>query len=203
MGILASLPFGARHQPRRLAGGVALAGLAAGAAAAALLLPRDGTGRRRLARPRDDVLRERVRSRLARLTSHPGAIDVTSLDGVIALRGAVLAGEADLVLSGVRRVRGVVGVEDHLERHASAASVGGAGAPAPAPAVAPEQWTGATRLAAMLVGAGLATAGMSARIPGALSLGAIGALLTLRGATNRPLKRVLGIGARPRAPRQP
>jgi osmotically-inducible protein OsmY len=65
----------------------------------------------------DRVLAERVRSRLGRLVSHPGAIDVSARDGCVILHGPVLKDEVDRLLSGVSSVRGVRGVENQLEVH--------------------------------------------------------------------------------------
>jgi hypothetical protein len=149
----------------------------------------------------DEILCARVRARLGRLTSHPGAIELVARDGVVELRGPVLAAEADRVLAGARRVLGVRGVSDLLERHADPGDVpslqGGEARERPGSALAQERWTPGTRLLALAAGAGLATAGLSARIPGALTVSAMGALLTLRGATNLPLSRIL----HPRTPR--
>ncbi|HET7825284.1 MAG TPA: BON domain-containing protein [Anaeromyxobacter sp.] len=235
MGFLDHLPARRRGKRFPVHPGLALAGLAAGAAAAALFSPRGG-GRRRalvaqktaalarstaalgqrgaaeigsharvlLARARsavherrapDEILCARVRGRVGRLTSHPGAVEVVAHDGVVELRGPVLAAEANRVVAGARRVLGVRGVTDLLERHADPSGVpslqGGEARERPGSALAREHWTPGTRLLALAAGAGLATAGLSARIPGALTVSAMGALLTLRGATNLPLSRLL------------
>lgn len=67
----------------------------------------------------DDVVVERVRAKLGRVSSHPHAIEVHSDGGVVTLRGVVLADEAHRVHSRVAAVRGVHGVRDELERHAN------------------------------------------------------------------------------------
>src|SRR5437868_2972955 len=43
----------------------------------------------------DQALTERVRARLGRLVSHPGAIDVSAHDGEVTLSGPVLADEVE------------------------------------------------------------------------------------------------------------
>jgi hypothetical protein len=95
--------------------------------------------------PSDDVVEERVRARLGRLVSHPGAIDVAAAAGTITLTGAVLAGEVDELLAGVADVPGVAGVENRLESHADAAHVSslqGAGRHVvPAPQASRRRWT--------------------------------------------------------------
>ena len=66
----------------------------------------------------DDVLVDRVRSKLGRVSRHVGALDVTAHNGVVALRGPVLANEVDHVLRAVRSVRGVKDdIENQLEVH--------------------------------------------------------------------------------------
>ncbi len=65
----------------------------------------------------DDVLAERVRSRMGRAVSHAGSIDVQATDGEVTLRGPILEAERAALLAAVRRVRGVRGVIDELEPH--------------------------------------------------------------------------------------
>jgi uncharacterized membrane protein len=236
------MPF-RRRRESSLSAGLALAGLAAGAAAAALLEPRGGPRRRSLvvqkaihagnvtttfgekaardltnrsrgllasARSRlrqgyvpDEVLCERVRSRIGRLTSHPSAIEVVARGGLVELLGPVLEAEAEQVLDGVRRVPGAREVVDRLERHPTPGNVpalqGGAGRPGPVPELMQENWAPGTRLLTVGVGVGLAASSLRSRRPAALPIALVGALLALRGATNLPLKRLLGIGARRRA----
>lgn len=65
--------------------------------------------------PLDDVLVARVRSKMGRFLSHPGAIQVTATDGIVTLNGTILADEAALLIPIVRNVRGVLGVDNNLE----------------------------------------------------------------------------------------
>jgi uncharacterized membrane protein len=150
-----------------------------------------------------EVLCERVRSRLGRLTSHATAIEVWARGGTVELRGPVLRTEAERVVEGVRRVRGVREVIDHLERHAEAGHVfglqGGARRARPAPEPTQESWAPGTRLAGILLGSGLVALGLRTRGPAALVLGGSGALLALRGASNLPVRRLVGVGASRRA----
>lgn len=98
-----------------------LGGAALGASAMYLLGPR-GRGRRR-AKGREEVpdarkLQKRVRTELARVVSHPRAIDVyVAADGRVWLTGPVLMEEADKAISTIQSVRGVRGVDDRLERY--------------------------------------------------------------------------------------
>jgi len=218
--------------------GLALAGLAAGAAALALFEPRGGARRRGLVAQKaihagkaarsfgakagrdlanrsrgllasarssvretsvlDDVLCDRVRSRIGRLTSHPSAIAVSAREGTIELRGPVLEEEAQQVLEGSLRVHGVHKVVDLLDRHAQPGHVPGLqGGPRPRPAAEPwqERWLPGTRLLAIVSGAALTARGLWTRRPAALLMAAAGALLALRGATNVPLRRLAGAAA--------
>jgi osmotically-inducible protein OsmY len=63
----------------------------------------------------DEVLVERVRSKIGHVVSHPGAIEVTAEDGRVILAGPILAGEVEDLLASVSRVGGVTGVENRLE----------------------------------------------------------------------------------------
>jgi hypothetical protein len=107
--------------------------------------------------PTDDVLIARVRARLGRLVSHPGAIDVTAAGGAVTLAGPVFDVEIDRLLAGVADVAGVTAVENRLEPHADAAHVSalqgeGPRAPAEAPA---RRWMPTARMVAGLTGIAL------------------------------------------------
>lgn len=151
----------------------------------------------------DAVLVERVRTALGRAVSHPGSIEVAALDGRVTLSGPVLADEADDVLAAIRRVRGVEQVEDALDRHATADNVPGLQGNGRQPEdpfeFMQENWTPAARLVAVLTGGTLAAAALRQRGPAATLLGLAGAAFAVRGATNLPLDRLLGVGAGRRA----
>jgi hypothetical protein len=75
---------------------------------------------------RDDaLLRERVRSRVGRLVSFPGAIHVQVEQRVVRLSGDVLAKEQDGLLSQVRDMPGVLRVINALSAHDSADGLSG------------------------------------------------------------------------------
>jgi osmotically-inducible protein OsmY len=63
----------------------------------------------------DQRLLERVRARLGRACSHPRAIDVAVQDGNVTLRGPILAGEAEYLMTAVSAVRGVRTVANELQ----------------------------------------------------------------------------------------
>ena len=97
----------------------------------------------------DHVLVERVRAKMGRYVSHPGAIEVAARDGRVTLSGPVLAREVDRLVGAVAAVPGVTGVDNRLEAHARAGDVpglqGGGGRPGERLKVAEVNWAPATR----------------------------------------------------------
>jgi uncharacterized membrane protein len=153
-------------------------------------------------RPDDVVVVGRVRAELGRVVSHPGAVEATSEQGRVTLRGPVLAREADAVIARVARVRGVDEVVDQLERHASDDDVPALqGESQPARSrfeLLQEHWSPAARLLAGATGGALAAATLRAdarRDPRKALLGLVGAALVVRSVTNMPFDRLIGVGA--------
>jgi hypothetical protein len=113
--------------------------------------------------PQNDLLAERVRARLGRLVSHPGAIDVQANSGTVTMSGPVFEAEVEQLLHGVRAVAGVTAVQNQLEPHRDAGHVSalqGAG-PRTVPAP-PEKWFRSTPTARLIAGiAGLALVALS------------------------------------------
>jgi osmotically-inducible protein OsmY len=109
----------------------------------------------------DATLVDRVRAKLGRVCSHPRAIDVVAANGVVRLRGPVLAGELENVLAAVEAVRGAQSVRNELESHESAdnvPSLQGSGTVAgPHVDFLQRHWAPATQ--ALVAAAGLAATG--------------------------------------------
>jgi hypothetical protein len=109
--------------------------------------------------PSDEVLVERVRARLGRLVSHPGAIEVVASAGTVTLKGPVFDAEVDQLLRGVATVAGVTAVEHKLEPHGDAVHVSALQGRGPHTAQRPAanwlRWTPTSRLAAGVAGAAL------------------------------------------------
>jgi uncharacterized protein with GYD domain len=63
----------------------------------------------------DDVLVARVRSRMGRVVSHPGMIEVSARNGQVTLRGQIPEAELDALLRIAGSVRGVSGVINRLD----------------------------------------------------------------------------------------
>ena len=108
--------------------------------------------------PSDDVLVERVRARLGRLVSHPGAIHVATSHGSVTLRGPIFEAELEQVLQGVTAVPGVTAVENRLEAHAEAGHVPALQGPGPRrmPTVAAKWLRGTPTARVIATAAGLA-----------------------------------------------
>jgi hypothetical protein len=68
----------------------------------------------------DSVLEERVRAKMGRAVSHPGALRVSAAQGCVEISGPVLADEAGELIDSIRGVRGVKDVVDRLDVHESA-----------------------------------------------------------------------------------
>jgi hyperosmotically inducible periplasmic protein len=65
----------------------------------------------------DDVIGERVRSKLGRMVAHPHELETRVENGCVVLSGRVSTGELPEVLARVRLVRGVRGLENRLETY--------------------------------------------------------------------------------------
>ena len=147
----------------------------------------------------DQVLSERVRSRIGRIVSHPGSIEVSARDGIVRLSGPVLAREEDDLVSCVSSVRGVRSVDSRLEVHKQAGDVpglqGGADALAPRFELFQENWSPAWRLLAGTAGASLMSYGLRRRGAAGGALTLLGGGLLARSLTNMEMKRLLGLGS--------
>lgn len=148
----------------------------------------------------DEVLVDRVRAKLGRVVSHPGAIKVTAEQGRVTLSGAVLEHEHEDLLQAVRSVQGVVEVEDRLEPHKSANGIsalqGGSSRPGDRFELMQENWSPATRVLVGTAGSALALYALKSRNLSGLVAGVAGATMLLRSATNLPLKRLAGRAGR-------
>ncbi|HTT07160.1 MAG TPA: hypothetical protein VMF64_17930 [Steroidobacteraceae bacterium] len=127
------------------------------------------------------VLVERVRSRLGRVVSHPGAVHVSADEQhAVRLSGAVLAWEHEPLRRAVAGVAGVGAIHDELQVHESAAHVSALqGAPRRTRrGEAPDSGTAALRLLMALAGGSLLFGGTRRRgTLGAVGAAAGGALL--------------------------
>jgi uncharacterized membrane protein len=147
--------------------------------------------------PTDEQLVARVRSRIGRVVTHPHAVVVTAHDGAISLAGPVLKSEADALVRSVERVRGVRAVDDQLELHDDGTGVPALQGPGhphrpPSRRAPRERWTPALRGVASVGGAAGVAFGLANR---SALVTTAGALLLARAALDRPLRRIVGLGA--------
>jgi len=67
----------------------------------------------------DDILVERVRSRVGRVVSHLGSLEISVNSGRVTLSGSIPDEEHDRLLRAVREIRGVNEIQDRLQRRAA------------------------------------------------------------------------------------
>jgi hypothetical protein len=136
----------------------------------------------------DQVLRDRVRSKLGRALSHASALDVMAENGRVILAGPVLAYEADRLLAAVRSVKGVKDVECRFDLHEHAEdnpAFQGNGQSQSTSRFANRKWVPvATRVLTGSCGSALAVAGLKKKGPLGLALGTVALGLLAHGTTN-------------------
>ena len=140
----------------------------------------------------DEVLVERVRAALGRVTEHHRLIDVTSQDGEVELRGHVLDAEWEVLVHAVKGVRGVRDVVDHMKHHARPGNLsalqGATVRPGPSPELLQERWSPGTRLVAGAGGAYLLARGLFGRGLLRPLYGITGGVLLARVIEDEPLR---------------
>jgi uncharacterized membrane protein len=146
----------------------------------------------------DDILCERVRSRLGGAVSHTGAIEVAALSGRVTLSGAVLEREYVRLLRAVWAVRGVADVEDRLAVYESPAGIsalqGGGRARERRFGPWQENWPPGVRVVMGAVGGALIINALAGRRSALGFLGGLGgAALIGRSSTNMSIDRLVGL----------
>jgi uncharacterized membrane protein len=151
----------------------------------------------------DEVLIERVRSEVGRVVSHPHSIHVTANQGRVTLSGPILESEVNGLLGSVSSVRGVTGVENHLEIHERAGDVpglqGGVARPGERFELMQANWSPTARLLVGAAGGALIFYGVKRRDALGTAASTLGAGLLTRGLTNIEMKRIVGTGGGRRA----
>jgi len=147
----------------------------------------------------DQILEDRVRTAVGRVSSHPN-VEVIVERGCVTLLGPVIIREEQLVVKAAKSVHGVVEVKNRMKAYKPLPSM-------PTQQAKPEQpldimqthWAPATRVVVGAIGCSLILAGTRARhLRGALPRIA-GLALLARAASNIELKRLVGFKAGPRA----
>jgi uncharacterized membrane protein len=146
----------------------------------------------------DEILCERVRSRLGVAVSHPGAIEVAALSGRVTLSGAVLEREYVRLLRTVWAVRGVADVDDRLAVYESPAGIpalqGGGRAREPRFGPWQENWPPGVRVVMGAVGGALIINALAGTRSALGFLGGLGGVaLIARSSTNMPIDRLVGV----------
>jgi uncharacterized membrane protein len=147
--------------------------------------------------PSDDVLEARVRSKLGRVVSHPSAIEVKAVDGLIILTGPILTKEEHPLLESVIGILGVKSIENRLELHESADDIpalqGGRERQGARFGPLKTNWSPTTRFVATAAGGALAIYGARRRgvVGSAVSTAGLGILT--RALTNFETGRLLGL----------
>jgi uncharacterized membrane protein len=149
----------------------------------------------------DYTLVERARAQLGRVCSHPHAVHIEAMNGSLTLTGVVLRSEHNRIVRTLRGVRGVKHVDDLLEAYADNTdhpSLQGGDAHRQhlhRAEFLQENWAPSMRALASILGAGLMGWALYSRRYWAIGAGVLGGLLLGRGATNVPVKRLVGVGA--------
>jgi uncharacterized membrane protein len=143
----------------------------------------------------DDVVAERVRSKLGRAVSHPHAIHVAVNQGRVTLSGQILAREVDQLLERVWSVRGVTGIENRLEAHEQAGGVsslqGGIPRRGETPELMQSNWSPAIRFLVGIGGGALTLYGARRKD---LFSAAVGLGMVTRSLTNMGMEDLIGLG---------
>jgi uncharacterized membrane protein len=145
----------------------------------------------------DEVVVDRVRSKMGRYVSHPSSLAVVARDGIVTLRGPILTHEVDDFLTAMKSIPGVVDIIDQLDPHETSEDIsafqGGVPRTGEPAEWRQEIWSPAARLAAGTIGAALMLNCATRRNALSPILGVAGFGLFLRAATNTELKRLFGL----------
>jgi hypothetical protein len=131
----------------------------------------------------DEVVSARVRAKLGRLVSHPGAIEVKSVDGSVVLSGPLLAAEEHPLLESVAVIGGVKNIENLLELHDQAGDTQALQGGRPRQervGVLKTNWSPTVRLIGIAAGGSLAFYGAKRRGVFGPALGSLGLGMVMR-----------------------
>jgi hypothetical protein len=131
----------------------------------------------------DDVLEQRIRSKMGRYVSHPRAIDIRCQDGRAILSGHILACDVDGLLRCVASIPGIKGIEQSLDIHKAAGTIADLQGGRQIDALQ-ERWSPTTRFLAGSAGLGLTVYGLTKEAPAACVLGTVGLGLIARSLVN-------------------
>jgi hypothetical protein len=145
----------------------------------------------------DDILEARVRSKLGRVVSHPHAIEVKTVAGVVILSGPILAAEVLPLLDTVIAMHGVNNIDNRLEIHECADDVprlqGGRKRQAKRVGPFKTNWSPTTRLLVTATGGALTIYGLKRRGLLGSTLSSLGMAVVTRALTNLDARRLVGL----------
>jgi len=150
----------------------------------------------------NDVLEARVRSKLGRVVSHPHAIVVKAVDGVVNLSGPILAEEVQPLLNAVISIGGVKDIENDLAKHDNAGDIpalqGGKRREGERFGPFKTTWSPTTRLVTGVAGSAMAIYGGKRRGVVGSVIGSLGLGLATRALTNVEAQQLVGIDPKAR-----
>ena len=145
----------------------------------------------------DDILEARVRSTLGRFVSHPHAIEVKAVEGLITLSGSILTAEVHPLLEAVASIDGVKNIRNYLETYDSPGDIpglqGGRRRQGKRFGLFKTSWSPTTRLIASVTGGALAMYGGKRRGVIGSAAGTLGLGLVTRALTNLETRRLVGM----------
>ena len=147
----------------------------------------------------DDVLEARVRSKLGRVVSHPHAIQVKAVEGLVILTGPILSAEVHPLIERITHIEGVKNIQNDLEIHEDAGDIPAlqGGKPRRGEQFGPfkSTWSPTMRLVAGVTGGALAIYGGKRRDILGSAVGSLGLGMVTRALTNIEAQRLFGMGS--------
>ena len=148
----------------------------------------------------DGLVRDRIKSIIGHICSHPRAIQVEVKQQAATLSGDILSHELKPLLLAVKMIRGVECVDNKLTEHESGDDVPalkGSGRRVIYNALRREYWPPAHRIGFGLGGLMLVVNGMRGRGISSFLGVTVGSILLTRATLNRSLRRIFGMGVGP------
>jgi hypothetical protein len=136
----------------------------------------------------DEVLTERIRSKLGGLVSHPSSVQVKVENRTAILSGPILTAEAEHLINHIASMRHVASVENRLEMHESAESIPGLQGKAGVRASGEVNWSPTTRFIAGTFAATLALYGAKKLNLFGTAVATVGAGVLARALSNKRLR---------------
>jgi uncharacterized membrane protein len=141
----------------------------------------------------DEILADRVRTAVGRVSSHPN-VEVLVENGCVTLLGPIVDREERQVLKAAKSVKGVCGVVNRMKPHQPLDLTATQASREQQLDIMQRHWSPATRIIVGAIGISAAASGIRGGVSGALTR-VVGLNLLLRAATNIEFKRLVGFKA--------